>query len=246
MALRLAPAVESVYDLPQVSNVCEQVLREVIRLTDVSLAHVTMAPRAVSLLHEHKKMREGYFMLGTNGLLYYGDQAFTINQGLYFPIANGTPHKLRNTGEKELEHLVFVSPPFNPTDVFLVDDKQHEPSPIMFVPVCEPLKIASDGAEVIELDSNERATTKKGIALGKLPSYRAAAMHKHEKTDEVYYVIAGTGNIHLQGKKHAIEKGSVIVVPRGIEHGLENLAAEPLIALCLSSPPYTESDFIIT
>ena len=244
MVLRLAPAVESVYGLPQTSNVCEQVLREVIRLPNVSLAHVTMAPRAVSLLHEHRRMREGYFMLGTSGLLYYEDQAFTIASGLYFPITNGTPHKLRNTGDKELEHLVFASPPFNPRDVFLVDDKQHEPSPIVFVPVCEPPKIAQDGAEIIELDSDERATTEKGIALGKLPSYLSAIRHKHEKTDEVYYVIAGTGNTHLQGKKHAIEKGSVIVVPRGIVHGLENLAAEPLIALCLSSPPYTEEDFI--
>ena len=42
-----------------------------------------------------------------------------------------------------------------------------------------------------------------------------AKLHYHERTDEVYYVIAGQGTMILDDKEIELHKGVVVYVPRG-------------------------------
>ena len=60
----------NVYDLPTVDNICNQILREVLSLPKVSIAHVIMNPGNVSLLHQHLKMSEIYYILDDLRILY--------------------------------------------------------------------------------------------------------------------------------------------------------------------------------
>ena len=106
-----------VYELPTADNVCNQILREVISLPKVSMAHVTMNPGNVSFWHQHSKMSEIYFVLEGDGILYYGDKSIKAEKGAYLMLPPKMPHKLRNTGNSNLEHLVLAIPPFDPNDV---------------------------------------------------------------------------------------------------------------------------------
>ncbi len=45
-----------------------------------------------------------------------------------------------------------------------------------------------------------------------------ARLHYHERTDEIYYVIAGRGTMVLDGEEVELHEGVVVYVPRGTRH----------------------------
>ena len=45
-----------------------------------------------------------------------------------------------------------------------------------------------------------------------------AKLHYHERTDEIYYIIDGTGKLVLGVDEVEVHKGVVIYVPRGVRH----------------------------
>lgn len=45
-----------------------------------------------------------------------------------------------------------------------------------------------------------------------------AKLHYHAKTDEIYYVIDGTGTMILDDETIELHKGVVVYVPRGVKH----------------------------
>ncbi len=235
-----------VYTLPTVDNICNQILREVISLPKVSMAHVTMNPGNVSLWHQHSMMSEVYFLLEGKGVLYYEDKSIRAEKGTYLILPPKTPHKLRNTGSSNVEHLVFAIPPFNPNDVELLDDFANEKStPDRFKYDKRPIT-ALDGALIYELiPSNERERLDVALAVGFLPKERKAIPHYHKISEEIYYVSSGIGRLRVGQENFNIRKGSVIYVPRDIVHALENKSdSEELKVLCVTSPAYTEGDFI--
>ena len=118
--------IANIYELPPVPNVCNQILREIIKLPKVSGAHVTMNQGDESLIHEHNNMKEIYYILSGEGILYCGNTAISVEKGAYISINPNTHHKLHNTGRKQLTHLVFAMPPFNPKDVILTSEKNWE------------------------------------------------------------------------------------------------------------------------
>jgi mannose-6-phosphate isomerase-like protein (cupin superfamily) len=46
----------------------------------------------------------------------------------------------------------------------------------------------------------------------------AAKLHYHEHTDEVYYIIAGSGTMVLDDDEIDVHPGVVVYVPRGTRH----------------------------
>ena len=60
-----------------------------------------------------------------------------------------------------------------------------------------------------------------------------AKLHYHERTDEVYYVIAGQGTMLLDGEEITLSPGVVVYVPRGVRHK----AKGDLTVLLVCVPP---------
>ena len=60
-----------------------------------------------------------------------------------------------------------------------------------------------------------------------------AKLHYHERTDEVYYVIAGRGTMVLDGEEVELHEGVVVYVPRGVRHK----AKGDLTVLVVCVPP---------
>ncbi len=55
-----------------------------------------------------------------------------------------------------------------------------------------------------------------------------APAHVHEDTEEVFYVIRGTGVIILNGKEIPVKAGSVVTVPPGAVHAVRNTGQDIL------------------
>ena len=60
----------------------------------------------------------------------------------------------------------------------------------------------------------------------------------HDGTDQFLRVEAGTGIVLLDGEESAIEDGTSVVIPAGVEHNVVNTSDdEPLRLYTLYSPP---------
>ena len=112
----------SIHKLPLVPNICRQLLREVWKSKNASIAHVSMRLGNVSLLHKHKNFTELYYILSGKGIMTLGDNSFKVQADDLVVIPPHKPHKLKNDGKTNLIHLVIASPPFNPKDVILIKD----------------------------------------------------------------------------------------------------------------------------
>mgnify|MGYP001603472180 CR=1 FL=1 len=241
------PKVFNVYDLEPVRNVCNQTLREVISLPEVSMAHVTMQPKAESLLHKHEKLSEIYFILAGLGILYSGKNFSAVSKKDYHVLQPRTSHKLFNIGTEELEHLVFSHPKFDPGDVILLKDegKDYESEKEKSRnPECIQHIIAQDGASIYELfTEDEKRDFKFGLAVGHLHAGKESIPHYHKETEEVYYALSGNGVASIDKEEHQIQKGSVVHIGVGEVHSLQNTSKGNLSVLCLSSPAYKDEDF---
>lgn len=105
--------------LPEVPNVCNQVLREVWKSKDVSVAHVVMASGNTSLLHHHSSFTELYYILRGRGIIYVGGVEFPVWDNYLVEVKPNVKHKLQNIGLSDLEHLVISTPAFNADDVVI-------------------------------------------------------------------------------------------------------------------------------
>lgn len=55
-------------------------------------------------------------------------------------------------------------------------------------------------------------------------------LHRHKQA-EIYHVTQGKGLVTIDGRGHAVSKGSVVWIPGDAEHGTENVGEEDLVWL---------------
>jgi quercetin dioxygenase-like cupin family protein len=63
--------------------------------------------------------------------------------------------------------------------------------------------------------------------------------HTHADLDKIYYVLEGEGRFLLGRATETLRAGEAVVVPSGVEHGLENAGSDPLLVLVVVAPPPT-------
>lgn len=62
-----------------------------------------------------------------------------------------------------------------------------------------------------------------------------AGMHTHV-VDQIFYVLAGTMSIEVEGHEYAAGPGSLVIFPAGVPHRNWNGGAEPTIHLAFNAP----------
>jgi mannose-6-phosphate isomerase-like protein (cupin superfamily) len=66
--------------------------------------------------------------------------------------------------------------------------------------------------------------------------------NRHRGADQWLYVVAGTGTATVNGKRHRLRTGMLMLIERGDEHGIKNTGRTPLRTLNVYVPPaYTKS-----
>lgn len=61
--------------------------------------------------------------------------------------------------------------------------------------------------------------------------------HTHADQDKLYVVLQGTGEATVGSERKTVTAGDVILATAGVEHGMANPGAEPLVVLVVFGPP---------
>ena len=70
-----------------------------------------------------------------------------------------------------------------------------------------------------------------GIQSGNVPK------HIHPQTDEVQYIIEGSGSMWLGNERKDFKPGSLIIIPKGVAHAGSIVTQGPVKAIAIKIPP---------
>ena len=66
--------------------------------------------------------------------------------------------------------------------------------------------------------------------------------HLHNLSNEIQYVLEGTGTMWLGDKEVPIKPGDLIIIPKGTPHGGNKTDGRPIKALAIKTPPPAPDD----
>ncbi|MFI6703505.1 cupin domain-containing protein [Streptomyces sp. NPDC050509] len=69
-----------------------------------------------------------------------------------------------------------------------------------------------------------------------LPPGGVSGEHRHTRTEELYFVVSGQGEITLDGRPYAVGTADTVLTGLGTRHGLRNTGDEPLAWLVIELP----------
>jgi mannose-6-phosphate isomerase-like protein (cupin superfamily) len=104
---------------------------------------------------------------------------------------------------------------------------------------------APDGAEIRNLI--HRAQGAAGLSLAEAlvpPGARTAKVYHQTVYEEIWYITAGSGEMHLHApaaeteEVFPVERGDAVLIPPGHGFWVGASGAEPLIFLCIGAPPW--------
>ena len=103
--------------------------------------------------------------------------------------------------------------------------------------------ITKDGSTIRELMHPSRhADQKQSLAEARLPQGRKTLLHKHHRTEELYFITHGRGMMTLGDGRFEVTAGDSICILPGTSHCIENTGDDELVLLCCCSPPYSHED----
>ncbi|MES2402562.1 MAG: cupin domain-containing protein [Pseudomonadota bacterium] len=71
------------------------------------------------------------------------------------------------------------------------------------------------------------------------------AKHMHPKTDEIQYIVEGSGAMWLGGERKEFKAGSLIIIPKGTAHGGTLVTSGPVKAIAIKIPPQPQGDTVL-
>jgi mannose-6-phosphate isomerase-like protein (cupin superfamily) len=93
-----------------------------------------------------------------------------------------------------------------------------------------------DGSTIRELHHTELQS----LAEASLPAGQATERHYHRRSEEIYFVLEGEGELEVDGERRTLSPGDAALIPPGAWHEITGLG--PLRFLCCCSPPYSHDD----
>ena len=103
-----------------------------------------------------------------------------------------------------------------------------------------------DGSEIRELLAHRNSCVRnQSLAEARLPAGTATMPHLHPRTEEIYYILQGQGEMILGHEKQNVVPGDAIAIPPGVPHQIINHTGEPLIFLCCCAPAYEHEDTVM-
>lgn len=107
----------------------------------------------------------------------------------------------------------------------------------------EPDEVTYDAGTARFLASSENTNGAWSLVeLTERPAYKTR-LHRHNYTDEAYYVLEGVLTAKIADKTYELPAGSDIVIPRGTPHAQGNLGKVPVKVLLTITPGGFEQSF---
>jgi len=106
--------------------------------------------------------------------------------------------------------------------------------------------ITKDGSEIRELlAARNSCIRKQSLAEARVPVGAATAPHFHPQTEEIYYILSGTGQMRIESETSTVGPGDAIAIPPGQTHQITNTGKDTLVFLCCCAPGYEHSDTVL-
>jgi mannose-6-phosphate isomerase-like protein (cupin superfamily) len=98
-----------------------------------------------------------------------------------------------------------------------------------------------DGSQIRSiLDRSNSPVENQSLAEASLPVGCATQRHYHKASEELYFLLEGTGIMEIDGASREVGPGDAILIPPGAWHQLT--ASASLRFLCCCAPPYSHDD----
>lgn len=92
---------------------------------------------------------------------------------------------------------------------------------------------------VVEMINTETAgSTKLSFAKLIIRPGEKSRQHFHLRTEEVYYILSGSGKIIIDGESYPVRQGHSIFLPVGARHQILNTTDQDLIFVCADAPVF--------
>jgi mannose-6-phosphate isomerase-like protein (cupin superfamily) len=109
-----------------------------------------------------------------------------------------------------------------------------------------PAFITKDGSEIRELLAHRNSCIRnQTLAEARLPAGGSTTPHRHWKTEEIYYILEGQGQMTIAGESRLVGMGDAIAIPPGAMHQITNCGPQTLKFLCCCAPGYEHDDTVL-
>jgi len=109
-----------------------------------------------------------------------------------------------------------------------------------------PAFTTKDGSEIRELLAHRNSCIRhQSLAEARLKPGQQTAPHYHIRTEEIYYILAGQGEMHLGESVRMVGPGDAIAIPPGEIHTIINTGDIELKFLCCCAPAYEHEDTVM-
>lgn len=103
--------------------------------------------------------------------------------------------------------------------------------------------IAGDSTRLRELlhPNKQRIALRYSLAHATLPCGETSQPHSL-KTSEVYYILSGRGEMHIQDETQIVEPGDCVYIPPNARQFIRSCGDEPLVFICIVDPAWRKQD----
>jgi len=99
------------------------------------------------------------------------------------------------------------------------------------------------GSEIRPLiDRTTSAIEQCSLAEERLEPGQAVTPHFHRETEEIYYVLEGSGTMTVGGEARTVSAGDAIMIPINSIHSLSNTGIETMRIVLVCGPAFSRSD----
>lgn len=110
-----------------------------------------------------------------------------------------------------------------------------------------PPYVTRDGSIIRELmHPAVHGNANQSLAEAEVPPGCATLRHIHPRTEELYHVLEGDGEMALDDAVFAVAPGDTVCIPPGTPHSIRNTGVTSLRILCCCSPAYSHDDTVLT
>jgi mannose-6-phosphate isomerase-like protein (cupin superfamily) len=103
-----------------------------------------------------------------------------------------------------------------------------------------------DGSEIRELLAHRNSCIRnQSLAEARVPPGARTAPHFHPNTEEIYYILAGQGQMRIGDQMAQVASGDAIAIPPGQVHHITNTGDKPLVFLCCCATAYEHTDTVL-
>lgn len=106
-----------------------------------------------------------------------------------------------------------------------------------------PEFIAGDGTRLRELlhPDKQDIALRYSLAHAIVPVGQVSVPHALT-TSEVYYILSGVGEMHINDETQRVEPGDAVYIPPNARQFIRNVGEEPLVFICMVDPAWRKED----